>query len=106
MTTTIQQMTVRSFHAAAVAMTMGAMPDVSPMRPSDIRGWAGVVHGDEAIDGTHRAAALGAWAAEHDGWDEMVPVVVTDDGALVVALLDAHDAGRDVTSLIESALAA
>lgn len=104
MTTTIQQITVRSFHAAAMAMTMGAMPDVSPMSPSDIRGWAGVVHQGEAVDGCHRAAALGAWAVENDGWDETVPVVVTDDGALVVALLDAHDAGRDITSLIESAL--
>ena len=104
MPTTIQQMTIRAFHAAAEAMTMGGMPDVSPMRPSDIRGWAGVVHQGEAVDGCHRAAALGAWADKHDGWDETVAVVVTDDSALVVALLDAHDAGRDVAALIESAL--
>jgi hypothetical protein len=114
-TTTIQQMTIRALVDAARRFNCGdmAVQDGDALNPRDVSGWAAVVSIEtrkgkvfsETIDGNHRAAGLLAWAEECDGMDELVPVVVTDDSALVRAILDRKDAGRDdVDDLIEASL--
>lgn len=107
--TTIQPMTIRDLHAAAERF--GEVPPTGARGPREIIGWAGVIDATaargkgELVDGMHRVAGLAAWAAENDGWDETVPVVVTDDSALVVEMFRLHDAGQDVDDLIDAALA-
>lgn len=109
--TTTQQMAIRDLLAAA--RRFGEVPETTTqLRPRDVIGYVAVIDSTacrgkgEVVDGMHRAAELAAYAAEHDAWDETVTVMVTDDSDLVVAILNAKDAGRDdVSDLIEDALA-